>query len=369
MSDLLASLYEYIYLVLLILFSFPIINSYKQKDGQIEYNYPSNTTLEVIVVLLLILAIGLRPQSKLFVDMRAYVGWYNHNLGDYWEFSWDTDNKVFDNLLLFWASARLGIANFFVLIAAIYFGCSYIGIKRLFPTHTIPVYLVFLAAFSTFSYATNGIKAGAAASIFIMALSYMDKKWFSLILVLISLGFHHSMQLPVAAVILTMLYKNPKWYFYGWFLCLIMSMLHITYFQELFGGMTDEQGAGYLMITEDTTAGGIRFRPDFILYSAIPAWIGYQFEMKRKLTNKIYSTLLHFYLCTNGVWMLCMYASFNNRIAYLSWFVYPIVLVYPFLYVDDRPIRYRIFSKAMKYHLYFTLFMAFVYYGILGLGH
>ena len=75
----------------------------------------------------------------------------------------------------------------------------------------------------------------------------------------------------------------------------------------------------------------------------------------------LYKDLLNLYLCTNGVWMLCMYANFTNRIAYLSWFLYPIVLIYPFLNEELGPQRYRQFSKVMLCHLAFTLFMAFIY--------
>lgn len=74
----------------------------------------------------------------------------------------------------------------------------------------IAAYLVFLAAFSTFSYATNGIKAGAAASIFILALSYSDKLSICIPLLLVSLSFHHSMTLPLAAFALTFIFKNTK---------------------------------------------------------------------------------------------------------------------------------------------------------------
>ena len=78
--------------------------------------------------------------------------------------------------------------------------------------------------------------------------------------------------------------------------------------------------------------------------------------------SNLYKNLLNLYLCLNGIWMLCMYAAFTNRIAYLSWFLYPIVLVYPFLQEDWGKGRYRTFSMVMLGHLGFTLFMSIVYY-------
>lgn len=369
MQDILAHSYQYIYIFTVAILSIPVIMRYNVYDGHQNHAYPNNSIRDMMLLLVLFLFIGLRPVSYVFSDMVAY----SQNLttmgfGDF-QFNWDTDNKIFDNLFGFWISENLGDTSFFILMAIIYFVAAYIGVKRLFPGHVYPVYLTFLAAFSTFSFATNGIKAGAAASLFIMSLGFIDRKWLCLLLVLVSLGFHHSMQLPVIALIITMFYKNPKWYFYGWLFCLLMAVLHITFFQNLFGSLTDEQGAGYLVLEGKTITTHIRFRPDFILYSAVPVWFGYQFEMKRKKTSRIYSTLLHLYICINGIWMLCMYSDFNQRIAYLSWFLYPIVLFYPFLFVDNRRQRYRYFSKVMMYHLLFTIFMDVVYYGILGLGY
>lgn len=86
----------------------------------------------------------------------------------------------------------------------------------------------------------------------------------------------------------------------------------------------------------------------------------------------MYKTILNLYLCTNAVWCLCMYASYCNRIAYLSWFMYPIVLIYPLLKEDlsgcsllKGRSQYKLFSKVMSYHLGFTLFMELVFYKLI----
>ena len=79
-----------------------------------------------------------------------------------------------------------------------------------------------------------------------------------------------------------------------------------------------------------------------------------------------YRDLIHLYICINGIWMLCMYAEFTNRIAYLSWFLYPIVIIYPFIHENLGHNKYKVFGKTILYHLAFTLFMSLIYYkGIL----
>ena len=138
--------------------------------------------------------------------------------------------------------------------------------------------------------------------------------------------------------------------------------------------MTDETGQEYLTTTDGSGFGGAGgFRIDFLLYSAAPIFLGYKIIIKDRLSvSKMYKTIFNMYLCTNAVWCLCMYASYCNRIAYLSWFMYPIVLIYPLLKEDLSGCsllkgrrQYKLFSKVMGYHLGFTLFMELVFYKLI----
>lgn len=366
-------LYPYIYLILVFILTYNVVKKYKYRNGLVPYRYPTDTFQMNILLLFLVIAIGFRPYCPSFTDMESYIGEIDEMYKDMpFTFTWDTDNKIWDNLEQWWGSVGLGSTSFFVLCAVIYFICTYIGIRRLFPHHVLIAYLVFLGAFSTFSYSVNGIKAGCAAAIFIMALGYLEKRWIFVSLVLISWGFHHSMELCVGSIMLALGFKNPKWFYYGYAFCVLMSILHVTAFQTMFAGYTTEHAGDYLMkdarMREYEHRSG--FRPDFLLYSIMPVWIGYRLEMQKKLQlSKMYHTLIHFYITANGLWCLCMYAPFTNRIAYLSWLVYPIVIIYPFL--DDKnpdPERYKKFNIVVMCHIGFTMLMQFVYYGIFALG-
>ena len=338
---------------------------YQGRNGLREFNHTPTDVVGGALVLFMVLFIGLRPVSgRYFVDMVNYVQFYTVLFeGEPFHFDRNVDNLLFDNLFVWWGSERLGYTSFFVFIAAIYFGAAYLGIRKLFPNHRLAAYLVFLAAFSTFSYATNGIKAGAASSLFIFAMGYRENLKVCIPLILISWGFHHSMIMVVASFVLTLFVKNPKYYFYGWVFCFLMAAAHITAFQHLFSGFTTEHGASYLLTEggNEGTKGG--FRIDFILYSAMPVLVGYYAVFKKKMRlSPLYKDLLNLYLCLNGIWMLCMYASFTNRIAYQSWFLYPIVLIYPFLQEQWGKARYKTFGLVMLGHLGFTLFMNLIYY-------
>ena len=360
-----ASLYSTVYLLVVTIFTILLYFKYSARNGLKVYTQDRVDVFVLPLMIMCVLFIGLRPLSgKYFVDMVNYATFYDAFYhGSVFYFVKDTDNVLFDNLFAWWGSMSLGSTSFFLFIAFIYFGAAYWGIRKLFPNDKLAAYLVFLAAFSTFSYATNGIKAGAAASLFLLAMGYRDNLKVCVPLVLVAWGFHHSMIMVVAGFVLTLFVKNPKFYFAAWVFCFLMAAAHVTVFQNLFSGFTTEHGAEYLLAdgSDDGTKGG--FRIDFILYSAMPILVGWYAVFKKKMVlSDQYKNLLNLYLCLNGVWMLCMYASFTNRIAYLSWFLYPIVLIYPFLEEQWGKNRYKNFSLVMLGHLGFTLFMSIVYY-------
>lgn len=351
-------------MIIVALLSLKCISWYDSKK-YVQFN--DNNEIYVLIIFL-ILFIGLRPVGWGYFGDSAFTWHIYENIYKYvpFSFNYETANLVYDNLLAFFASLDLGLSFFFLICAAIYFGASFVGIKKLFPRHYVAVYLMYLGAFSTYSYAVNGVKAGTAASLFIMALGY-SRHWIICVpLMMLSYGIHHSMHVPIIAYILTCFFKNPKVYFAGWFLCFLMALCHVTVFQNLFSEMTDKTGAEYLT---GNRAGAFAlyadrggFRPDFILYSFMPIWVGYIAIYKKKIYSPTYNTLLCLYLTTNALWLLCMYALYTNRIAYLSWFLYPIVLIYPIFLPQWGENRFQLIAKIMLAHLSFTLFMNFIYY-------
>jgi len=293
--------------------------------------------------------------------MLNYVADYNVAEGCHFVFEMNATNLIWDNFFMYVASQRLGYTTLFFITAFVYFGGMWLACYKMFPNDSWFAFLVCLAAFSTFSYGTNGVKAGAAGSVFLLALAYRENRVVSILLALVSLGIHHSMQLPLTAFLLTLFYKKTKVYIRIWCVCLLLAMLNVTFFQEIFAGMTDEHGSSYLLSDEDW-GGKKGFRLDFVLYSCVPVWVGYWVVFKKKIESQMYSAILNIYVICNSVWMLCMYASFTNRIAYLSWFMYPVVLIYPFLKEKLGEQQYRKLGYVAWGHLLFTLFMNVIYY-------
>lgn len=354
-----AELYEVVYLIALFIFTVLVSIRYSgYPQTRVGINQTENPFVSLILCLATILFIGFRPVSPVFVDMMGY--YYQWDTWDFGEktFFWDQQNLIFDNLRIFMSTSHLPARSFIVLISFIYFGLMWWACRRMFPSDTLLAFLVCLGAFSTFAYGTNGIKAGAAASFFLLALSYFDKRIISALLAIISIGFHHSMIMVVGCYLIVCIYHKPKLFFAIWALCFILAAAHVTYFQSVFNSLADEQGQMYLSGQEF----GKGFRIDFILYSFMPVLVGYYAVFKKKIKSKHYNIVLCLYLLTNSVWMLCMYAEFTNRIAYLSWFLYPIVLIYPFIKEEWATKQYQTVGWISVAHIAFTMFMFFIYY-------
>lgn len=360
-----ASYYQTFYFIIVTIFTFIVMSRFIKRGILYYYKHAnSDFTIALCFAIFLILWIGLRPVSgRYFVDMAGYDFQYSTLYNSPFNFDWNTDNFLFDNLMAWMASLKIDITFFFLLMAFIYFGCILWACIILFPKDFLLAFVVYLGALSTFSFGTNGIKAGAAASLFLVALAYFkNNKIIAILFLWLSLGFHHSMLVPITAFVIAFFYKKPKVYLYGWLFCLLLAALHITFFMNFFSSFTDEHGAEYLNEeTEDAVLNVSGFRPDFILYSAIPIFIGYYLINTKKIKNKTYHFLWCVYTLTNCVFLLCTYGSFINRIAYLSWLMLPFVLLYPFTNImwskqQGDYLKYVVFG-----HLGFTLFMFFIY--------
>lgn len=361
-----AQYYQDIYLILVTILSLVCFKKYATYGEWNFFNGKSEKVSGIVLLtVFLVLFVGLRPISgKYFVDMANYNNHYHALADPNYQWTWDADNKIFDNVFYLMAGNYIDIYWFFVFMSLTNFASTTVACSMLFPNDKMAAFLVCLGAFSTFSYATNGLKAGTAAALFLIALAFNERgnKLWTWIFILLSWGFHHSMQLPVAAFVVCKFVNNPKYFLGFWFFSLLMAVFHVTFFMGIFEGMTDEQGAGYLAGATETYRG---FRFDFVLYSAVPIAIGYIARHKKLIVSRNYDFLLNLYTLVNAIWLLCMYAEFTNRIVYLSWFLLPVVLIYPLLKERWGYNQYIVFRGVAYGHLCFTLFMLYIYYGFI----
>lgn len=305
-----------------------------------------------------ILFIGFRPVSgHYFGDMEHYNEMFRRvQLGEDMSFNKD----YLFNYLVSYSAKIMSADYFFVLVDFIYIIPIYIFSKKYFGNYWFLGLLAYVTSFSFFTYGTNGLRNGIGTSLFILGLAYFDKKIIMYIIFAIAFGFHNSIIIPIAAYIVTLFIKNPKYYFYIWLACIPLSLLAGTFFHELFGGLgfEDNRIDDYLnKKIEGEEMVESRFRWDFLLYSFSAIAIAYYYIIKRRFKDSFYDTLFGIYAIGNAFWILVIRANFTNRFAYLSWFLLPAIIIYPLLKVKFFEGQYRIISIMIFLFYLFTYFM------------
>lgn len=295
----------------------------------------ANALFGTIITIVIILYMGYRPISSLFGDTVNYAhGFYNTDprRSFYFGREWSFNNL---NLLI----AKIGdIHALFLTFALIYVGTLWWAMKRIFGNYYWIPLLVVISMFTFWAYGVNGIRNGLGASVFILALSFANNLPIMILLAFIAVGFHTSVYLMIGAAILAWFYKNNKVYLAIWFACIPISLRWGWSLQYLLAStsfmQSDERMSSYL--TRENEIGEIvhtssTFRWDFLLYSAMAVGVAYFFIYIRKYKDQYYEWLFNIYLICNAFWIIVIRATYSNRIAQLSWFIMPIILIYPFL--------------------------------------
>ena len=305
----------------------------------------------------IILYIGLRPISGLFGDTVNY----NHGFVNYAngapiskvnDFGWHFFMKT--------SSSFMSIHGFFTICSYLYIYPLYKISKLFFKEYWYYSFLMFIISFSFWTYGVNGVRNGAACSLFLWGICYHNKKIIMIILFLIASTFHKTIFLPILAYLFTCFFNEPKTYLKIWLFCIPLSFVLGSLFIVIFAslGFGDDRLSGYLTSTASNTG----FRWDFIFHSAFAVFSGWYFVIKRKFEDPIYHQLLNVYLICNSFWILVIRANFSNRFAYLSWFMMAIVIIYPFLKQVFFEDQHKVIGRIILAYFSFTYAMFYVYY-------
>ncbi|HBU79851.1 MAG TPA: hypothetical protein DEF18_17270 [Muricauda sp.] len=262
-------------------------------------------------------------------------------------------------------SSYVPISMFFTVVAFIYTFPLYKISVTYFGRHWYYAFIMFLVSFSFWTYGVNGIRNGAACSLFLWGLCYERKKLLMALFFLLGVSFHKTVLLPVLAYLVTYIYNNPKFFFLGWLLCIPLSLAAGGVWINLFAslGFGDDRLSGYLTSSSsDGTFSNTGFRWDFLFHSAFAVFAGWYFVLKRKFEDTTYNRLLITYLICNGFWVLVIKANFSNRFAYLSWFMMAIIIIYPMLKKQFFSNQHFMIGKVMAVYFSFTYLMYYIYY-------
>lgn len=297
-----------------------------------------NAMWGVIFTLVLIPYMGLRPVSGVFGDTINYAKEFYEIQRSREPFTWIWEKEwLFHNLMQLFAKIS-NIHYFFLTCATIYVGCFWLAMKRIFKDYYyIPLLIVF-CMFTFWSFGVNGIRNGMGAALFTLAITYVRNPLLMIGLCILGYGCHNSVLLMIGAGIVGWFLKNSKYYLIVWCLCIAISYLAGLQIQNYIAALdlfpSDERFSGYL--TGENIVGEIvqmemTFRWDYLIYSALGVATGYYFIFIRKFNDEYYHWIFNMFLMTNAFWILIIRATYSNRFAQISWFIMPLVLIYPFL--------------------------------------
>ena len=333
-------------------------NSMKPLKGYTVISQRDNYTPLILFSVFYILFFGFRPISDLFGDTVIYnssytalqrYGAYLLHIGNNGSAESVGNDWIFYTVMFLCAQV-MSVNFFFVIVMFFYITMMYQGCRKLDYKHGATLMLFCIGAFSFYGYSVNGLRNGVACSFVIWALARFcrgEKLWPS-IFAFIALGCHKSVALPIVCALFTYYVKKPKYMYTIWVSSIFVSMAIGGYLSNMLSLLGfDERLAQNLQSGADVVdSWGVemesRFRWDFLLYSSMPIVLGWYAIFKRKIYNNTYLILLGTYMYANAFWVILIRSLFSNRFAYLSWFLYPIVLAYPLL---NLPVFKRQHSK------------------------
>lgn len=321
-----------------------------------------NAMWGTIFTILLILYMGLRPIASEFGDTVNYASGFYEMANSTKSFQWEWNREWLFHNLMHWFAKNSDIHTFFLLCASLYVGSLWLATVRIFRNYYYIPLLIIFSMFTFWQYGVNGIRNGLGASIFILAMSYVNKPSIMISIALLACGIHKSIYLMMAAGGLAWFFKNSYYYLAGWIICVGTSYAAGFRIQNFLAGIgfgEDDRFSGYL--TGDNMIGEVIqmsmiFRWDFLAYSAIGVAVGYYFIFRRNFKDEYYHWIYNTFLATNAFWVLIIRAAYSNRFAQISWFIMPIVLIYPFL----KQRFWTNHEKMMGYAI--LLFYAFTFY-------
>lgn len=253
----------------------------------------------------------------------------------------------------------ISVNLFFVICAVLYVVPHSIVAKRISHQYAFIIFLMIITSLEFYNYGVNGIRNGLATSFLLMAFINYKKTIPFLIYSLIAISFHESVLLPFIAFIIAWIYnKNINIYIFIWLLAIPLSFVVKDIVSDLMMGieLIGDRADDYLMGEADTDLfSHVGFRYDFILYSAAPIVIGWYFIAKRALNNSFYKILYCTYLLANTLFVLINVIPYSNRFAYLSWFLMPILIIYPFIYCPHIRKRFPKMALILIAQLCFML--------------
>ncbi|MBO6169279.1 MAG: EpsG family protein [Bacteroidales bacterium] len=323
----------------------------------------SRIWLPMLMCLGLSFWIGLRPISGAFGDTVNYALEYAtmdpRHISMDWHSEW-----IWQLLMNGCKAAGLSINVFFLIVAAGYVLSAAWAVYRFMPGDTMLGVVFLLTSLMFFPFAVNGLRNGLACHLVLLGASFLlDSKWLpGALICLVAFGIHRSTMLPIAALIVALfVMRNVKVSIIFWGASILVSLIAGGAISGIFAGLGfDDRMTQYVAIGDMSEFSRSGFRWDFLLYSAMPVVMAWYVCIKQQASDNWYDVLCTVYCLCNAFWIMVIRSAFSNRFAYLSWFLYPIVIAYPLVNLEIQQDQDRFTGLVLLAYAGFSVFMWFV---------
>lgn len=299
---------------------------------------PYNHWLEVGLFIFCLLMIGFREWrvEDVFVDSIRYGEAY-----EILKFENVLDGKDTGFLLFSYICKLLGcsVNVYFIICAFFYLFPLYKVSKIVCGKYSFFLFLICVSSFSFYNYGVNVIRSGIATSVLLLAIINYKDKSLLFTYAFIGMSIHISVLLPFVITLIVLYSKiKEKYCLLIWGISIVLSPyvtdILKTFFLDI--GFMEERASMYLTEEADSDVfSKVGFRWDFVIYSALPIVIGIYCIFRKNIKNVFYLFLFKIYLLTNAIWILVCSVPYSDRFAYLSWFMMPVLVFYPF-YVTSQ---------------------------------
>lgn len=321
--DIFFKIYYYTILSLAVIYSVQI---YSDKNFTLRRNNHEWIPTLIVAIFCIILIGNFPIPWNSYGDREVYAQSFLYPI-----FSENGNDKLFEYYTFYINKLTTDPVVYFLITAFIYILNYYVFCFRVCKKHMLALFIMSISAFMFLGYGINTLRAGFALSFLLLAFSFKNNKYKFILFSIIAIGCHFSVALPAVAFIISSKWNNTRLYFSLWFVAIILSFLFGSSFEALFREYIPDERVNYLENIEESLIYKTGFRIDFIIYSLAPIICGYIYIYKRNFKDKFYATLYNTYIISNIFWILVIRANFSDRFGYLSWFLMPIIIIYPLL--------------------------------------
>ncbi len=323
-------------------------------------------TIPFILSLVIIVWIGNRPVSGVyFGDTSSYALIYNRmEIGSVfmdWSKEW-----IWGWLLMLCKIIRLDVHGFFTVVEAGYVLSVLWAVKKFMPSNPMIGMLFVWSSLMYFTFGVNGLRNGLACHIILLAIAFLleAKYLYGILLCLVAFGIHRSTILPIMGIAAAFIIRDVKYAIYFWLFSIPLSLVAGGAITSVFASLGfDDRMSGYTNIDNEMSQfSQSGFRWDFLLYSAMPVLMAWYVCIKRQVSDSWYNALCTVYCLCNAFWVIVIRSSFSNRFAYLSWFLYPIIIAYPLVNLAVWNDQDRKTGQILLAYCGFTVFMQLIYW-------